>query len=74
MGKQQIALAYVEAHKACNPDDWGPLDVLGNGKLDMIYNNMVNDVYGEHRVEDGGHELEISKHDSHNGQSILFTW
>lgn len=73
--KAEIARAFVDAHKNSSLEEWQPMNVFDEEeKLNTIYNNMVNDVYGECRQEDGEYQIEIDRFDSITGAPQIFTW
>lgn len=78
--KTQIAADYVALHKDSDLDNWSPYyqpapaKILNKReKLETIYNNLINDVYGETReIAPGTYEIEICSNDSKTGAPILF--
>ena len=84
MTKIEIAKAFVDSHKDADIDNWQPMNLNDDAKLESIYNNMVGGVYGECRDnaeygEDGEivteadeFEIEIASHESASGNPVLF--
>ena len=71
--KIAIAQEYLNLHKNSNSWEWQLPHLDEIEDMLRIFNNIMSDVYGEVREkEDGVFEIEISKHDSHNGLPILF--
>ena len=72
----EIAERFINSHKASNLGAWTPMTLTGDEKLDTIYNNLKEGLYGECRVEveSGEYELEIAGHDSTTGRPQLFTF
>ena len=69
----ETARKFVDMHKNSDIENWHPLGVSGAGKLETIYHNLVNDVYGETREENPGElQIEISGNESYNGHPVLF--
>jgi hypothetical protein len=78
--KTQIAADYIALHKDSNINNWsGYYESVGcytssrSEKLEAIYDNLINDVYGETReIAPGKYEIEICSNDSKTGAPILF--
>lgn len=75
--KTQIAADYIALHKDSNINNWsgsvGCYTSSRSEKLEAIYNNLINDVYGETReIAPGKYEIEICSNDSKTGAPILF--
>ena len=74
--KIEIAQNFVDMHKDNNIDNWQPLQVFEQTKkLETIYDNLINGVYGEVRENSfGEYEIEISGNESKSGNPIVFEW
>ena len=71
--KIKIAADYVALHIDSDLENWTPFNKSKTEKLETIYNNLINDVYGEVReIEPGRYEIEIGSLESKTGSSILF--
>ena len=71
--KTSIAADYVALHKDSDLENWTPFNKSKTEKLETIYNNLINDVYGEGReLEPGRYEIEIGSLESKTGAPILF--
>jgi len=73
--KIEIAKDYIASHKESDVTDWQPVGSDDEAKFLIIYENMMNDVYGEARKNDfGDMELEIGSYESNNGNPVIFEW
>jgi hypothetical protein len=72
--KIQIARDYIAEHKDNNVFDWIPCGSNDDEKLLIIFSNLESGVYGEVIEKEDGFEIEISSHDSHSGNPIIFEW
>jgi hypothetical protein len=75
--KAEIANSFILSHKAIDVDAWAPFHLSGDAKLEQIFNNILQGLYGEcnevdHLVGSGEYEIEIDSHYSRSGNSILF--
>ena len=71
--KIKIAADYVALHKDSDLENWTPFNKSKTEKLETIYNNLINHVYGEVReLELGRFEIEIGSLESTTGAPILF--
>ena len=75
--KTEIAHDFILSHKAIDVDSWTPFDLSGDAKLEKIFNNLMQGLYGEcnevdHLVGSGEYEIEIDSHDSRSGNPVLF--
>jgi hypothetical protein len=60
---------FISLHNEYNAEH------LQSQPVDVIYSNILNDLYGETRdLGDGWVELEISGLDSFNGNPVLFNF
>ena len=75
--KVEIANNFILSHKEI--EEWAPFHLSGDAKLEHIFNNILQGLYGECREVDdllrsGEYEIEISSHDSRSGNSVLFNF
>ena len=75
--KAEIAHSFILSHKAIDVDAWAPYHLSGDAKLEQIFNNILQGLYGEcnevdHLIGSGEYEIEIDSHYSRLGKSILF--
>ena len=77
--KVEIANNFILSHRQIDVDEWAPFHLSGDAKLEHIFNNILQGLYGECREVDdllgsGEYEIEISSHDSRSGNSVLFNF
>jgi len=71
--KTEIAHDFILSHKKIDLDSWTPFDLSGDAKLEQIFNNILQGLYGEcEELESGEYEIEIDSHDSRSGNPVLF--
>ena len=79
--KAEIANDFILLHKAIDVDSWSPFHLSGDAKLEHIFNNILQGLYGEcnellsrvdHRVGSGEYEIEIPSHNSRSGNPVFF--
>ena len=71
--KTEIAHDFILSHKKIDLDSWTPLHLSGDAKLEHIFNNILQGLYGEcEELESGEYEIEIDSHDSRSGNPVLF--
>ena len=71
-----IAYDFIRQHKNADVDNWAPYNLSSEAaKLERIFNNLEQGVYGEVTTHhDGIREVEISGHESATGNPVLFEW
>lgn len=69
--KAEIANDFILLHKEIDRDAWAPFHLSGDAKLEHIFNNILQGLYGECNGS-GEYEIEVSSHDSRSGNSVLF--
>jgi len=71
--KTEIANDFILLHKEIDRDAWVPFHLSGDAKLEQIFNNILQGLYGRcEELESGEYEIEIDSHDSRSGNSVLF--
>ena len=75
--KAEIANDFILSHKAIDVDLWAPYHLSGDAKLEQIFNNILQGLYGEcnevdHLVGSGEYEIEIPSGYSRSGNAVLF--
>jgi hypothetical protein len=75
--KAEIANDFILLHKETDRDAWAPFHLSGDAKLEHIFNNILQGLYGEcnevdHLVGSGEYEIEIPSHNNRSGNPILF--
>ena len=75
--KIDIAHDFILSHKEIDLDAWTPFHLSGDAKLEQIFNNILQGLYGEcnevdHLVGSGEYEIEVSSHDSRSGNPVFF--